>query len=299
MADNVQSDRVQAMADERRTAILALARKLADQKAHYLWGAEGQTPSSRAPYYFAPVSVGSDPATFKSTTFGAAWLHDATGSPFVCAGRCFDAAPSPAAAIIAHPETDPKLKEFVEKYHKTHPSQYTYPEPLTPRVIVGSGDGEPMDYTTGTPRHLAGTLVWGESCNGKQHFDCGGFIRWVVKQVCGMSIAGVSTNPTQQNALGQPMGRFLTKDDTVMKADILVYPGHIAFATGEPALKYDPKGRYKVAQADCATNGVNYNATHPADNTSCVRLSDSTLIGSVFASAVRAAVDGFSLRPNA
>lgn len=298
MADTVQSDRVQTMADERRTAILALAKQLADQKAHYLWGAEGQTPSSRAPYYFAPVSVSSDPAAFKSTTFGAAWLHDATGSPFVCAGRCF-AASSPAAAVIAHPETDPKLKDFVAKYHKTHPSQYTYPEPLTPRVIVGSGDGEPMDYTTGTPRHLAGTLVWGESCNGKLHFDCGGFIRWVVKQVCGMSIAGISTNPTQQNPLGQPMGRVLTKDDTVMKADILVYPGHIAFATGDPALKYDPKGRYNVAQADCATNGVTYGTPHNADNTSGIRLSDSTLIGSVFASAVRAAMGGFSLRPSA
>lgn len=296
MPDNVQSDKLQAMCEDRRKQIMHLAKHLAEQGAHYLWGAEGQTPSSQHPYYFASVTVSRDPAAFRSTTFGAASLN-VNGEPFVCAGRCF-AVSTPAAAIIANAATDKRLREFIDAYHKSPFSPYTYPGRLTPRLIRGTGDGEPMDYTKSTPQtkashgHLDQTLVWGEACNGKPHFDCGGFVRWVVRQVCAVSIAGISANPTQKNQVGQPMGRKLGPNDTVMKADILVYNGHVALATGDPALPYRTTTRYTVAQADCATNGVNFGQQHDQDNTSCIRLSDSTLIGSVFQDAIRASLDG-------
>ena len=296
MATTIQPDAMAQWCDKRRTAIMALCQKLATDGAHYLWGAEGLRPSSKAPHYFAPRAVSLDKSARASTTFAAAQHFDQDAQRFVCAGRCFVVS-SPANAIIANPASDNKLEAFIKNCIDKHLEPWNCHEKLTPRLILGTGDGEPRDYNESTEYtkrkqgHLDKTLVWGESCNDKLHFDCGGFVRWVVSQVCAMSIAGISKYPTQKNAFGQPMARLLTKDDTVMKADILVYAGHIAFATGTPALKYDPHTHYNVAQADCATNGVNYNVVHQKDNTSCIRLSDSTLVGSALASTARAGTD--------
>lgn len=129
-----------------------------------------------------------------------------------------------------------------------------------------------MNYATG--ENLTDKLVWGEGCDDTLHFDCGGFVRYVVRQVCGVSVAGINGRPDPQ-----PLGTLVAQGDPVLPADILVYDGHIAFATGEDTIPYSKTSFYHLAQAESATEGVNYGKLHKSQNVKCIRLSESVLLG--------------------
>lgn len=287
MADTTSADQRQAVASQRK-AILQLAKQQADDGAHYLWGAQGLRPSSKYPEAFAPIVLtrASDVPgrSIRDTTFCAA-ITNVGGLVSVCAGRCLDPRLSKAehtTIIVPSAESDPLIGKFIDHYKDNHNAQYGWwGRERTPRKVRGNAE----DYTSSTPRKLDGLIVWGENCNDALHFDCGGFIKWIVQQVCHANIEGISQDPSKKNASGDPMGRFLKAGEIVEPADILVYAGHIAFATGDPlaaapeSLRYSTTQRYMVAQADCAVFGVNYGHVHDQANQSCIRLSDSTLLG--------------------
>lgn len=248
-----------------RRRILDVAKGLATDGAHYLWGAEGQKPTTGGPLLYAPVTLGRDKAD--QSCFCAAVLNGC-----VCAGRCGRF--TPRSKIADPPGTDADLLRFIDKYQSKSAAQFGWGDELTPRVIKGHGV---KDYTLG--RELSGKVVWGEGCDDTLHFDCGGFVRWVVQTALHLSISGISANPEQLNHFGKPMGALVAVGQTVLPADILVYEGHIAFATGDPPVPYSAVGHYNVAQAESGTEGVNYGKSRGGTNLKCIRLSDSTLLG--------------------
>lgn len=264
---------------QKRNDILAFAKSLSDDGAHYLWGAGGEKPGANGTVKYAPVVLDSDKV--EQTTFCAATIT-VGGVVYVCAGRFRhkDLATAQPREKIAMPRTGPpaavplkELLRFIDKNSKTPSTQIGWGTDLTPRMVKGD---QIMDYSTGT--NVTDLVVWGEGCDDTQHFDCGGFVRYVVRKVCGVSIDGISANPGKANIHGEPMGSLVAEGDDMLPADILVYAGHIAFAIGSPAQKYSSVTDYSLAQAESAVYGVNYGKTHRQHSQKCIRLSPSTLL---------------------
>ena len=259
-----------ATAEQRRQEILNFAQGLARDGAHYLWGAEALKPS-RTSGGFAPVAL-DQPA---NATFCAA-TNTVGGQVFVCAGRC---SRRTGGGLIASPDNNTLLKAFIAQWAGKPHSQYGWGDELTPRLVKGK---DVRDYQGGID--LTDQVVWGEGCDHTLHFDCGGFVRWVVLQVCGVVIKGISGLPDPATMLTPkhtPMARLVKAGETLLPADIVVYDGgtHIAFAIADdkPLYVEGSKSSYKVAQAECATDGVTYGGPHSAKATKCIRLSDDAL----------------------
>ncbi|HKD24604.1 MAG TPA: hypothetical protein VKC66_01625 [Xanthobacteraceae bacterium] len=277
---------LEAECNYKRLDILNYAKRLATPDgAHYLWGTEGEKPTVGGKVSYAPVVM--DQTKLSETCFCAATI-DVGGTTYVCPGRfkhqdLSSIKPSQKIALMPNEpvfEDNSAIQEvrrFIDKYGGNNNSQIGWGFELTPRVIKGNSI---MDYTT--KKDLTGALVWGEGCDDTQHFDCGGFVRHVVKHICGVSISGISDilkGHEKRNVHGEPMGTLLTEDDAILPADILLYPGHIAFAIDSPpGMMYSQIGHYCVAQAESATNGVSYGKRHDAKNAGCIRLSPSTLL---------------------
>jgi hypothetical protein len=264
---------------QKRNDILAYCKRLADDGAHYLWGAAGDKPSTNGAVQYAPVVLDSDKP--QQSCFCAATIT-VGNVVYVCAGRFRhdDLGSTKPARKIAVPAVGPpddaalkELQAFIEKNKKSPASQVGWGFELTPRSVKGDSI---MDYSTST--NVTNAVVWGEGCDDTQHFDCGGFVRHVVKKVCGVPIDGISMNPGGKNILGEPMGMLVEEGDPIFPADILVYAGHIAFAIGSPSQPYSKLTKYAVAQAESAVYGVNYGKTHSQQSQKCIRLSASTLL---------------------
>jgi hypothetical protein len=272
-------DSLEQQCIQKRNDILAYCKRLADDGAHYLWGAAGDKPTTNGAVQYAPVVL--DANKPEQTCFCAATIT-VNKVVYVCAGRFRHdgLANAKPARKIAVPATGPpdanSLKEllgFIEKNGKTPTSQIGWDSDLTPRVVKGDSI---MDYSTSTD--VTNAVVWGEGCDDTQHFDCGGFVRHVARKVCGVPIDGISMNPGQKNILGEPMATLVEEGDPILPADILVYAGHIAFAIGSPSQAYSKLTKYAVAQAESAVYGVNYGKTHSQQSQKCIRLSASTLL---------------------
>jgi hypothetical protein len=259
----------EALCQQKRNEIMAYAYRLADEGAHYLWGAEGLRPSQAAQTHFAPVVLREDAP--EQSTFCAAVLNG-----YVCAGRVRhkQVASLPPVAKISEPRTDRSLTDFIKQYKNSPNAQCGWGTQLTPRLVQGD---DVMDYG-GTGTKLTGKVVWGEGCDETLHFDCGGFVRHVVKHVCGTDIHGISDNPEKLNARNKPMGSVLALGDAVLPGDLFVYKGHIGFADRGPHPPYAMTTHYTLVQAESASLGVNYGHKHGQQNQKCIRLSESTLL---------------------
>ena len=66
-------------------------------------------------------------------------------------------------------------------------------------------------------------------------------------------------------------------NDATLPADLLIYPGHIAFAIGSPVTS-GSKVAYALAQAEASVYGVTYGKTRSDTPTQRIRLTDSTLL---------------------
>ena len=267
--------------NQKRNDILAYAFRLADEGAHYLWGANGEKPATKGTVQYAPVVLDSDNP--EKSSFCAASIV-VGGITYVCAGRFRhdDLASSKPARKIAITATGPANKDdaamkdllsFIEKNRSNPSAQVGWGFDLTPRLVKGDSI---MDYSTNTD--VTNAVVWGEGCDDTAHFDCGGFVRYVVRKVCGVPIDGISANPGQNNILGEPMATLVQEGEPMLPADILVYAGHIAFAMGVPAQNYNKHTSYALAQAESAVYGVNYGKKHSQTSQKCIRLSASTLL---------------------
>lgn len=130
-----------------------------------------------------------------------------------------------------------------------------------------------------TKTDITDKVVWGEGCDDTMHFDCGGFVKWIVRQTCKILIEGIA--PAGKNAHGQVLGTLLDEGDAMLPADILVYKNHIGFAIADRGETYSKVTSYALAQAECATLGVTYGTVHTQTNLRCIRLTDSVLFGGI------------------
>lgn len=139
--------------------ILQLARKQVG--AHYLWGGRGEIPGQgtacslpgrnvrMAPDSFDPQAPAVRTAfhpLFRATCAGR-WGNKSGGRPFM---------PRDADLIGYLEQQKFKPPERVQDYFG-----------FTPRKVSGG------NYTDQA-------LVWGEPCDGKRHFDCVGFLNWIM-----------------------------------------------------------------------------------------------------------------------
>ncbi len=129
----------------KRAAIVALARRLADDGAHYLWGAEGQKPGERGLTLAQPVL---DPAQPKKTVFCAGVLGGC-----VCVGRFrasgFNAMRPPEKVWdLANASGQDDVVAFIKRNQSNPAAQVGWGSELTPRLITGYADarGAPKDY---------------------------------------------------------------------------------------------------------------------------------------------------------
>lgn len=270
----------------RRQSILQYAKQLADEGAHYLWGADGSKPGAGGNVRLKKYKL--DVNDLGHTTFCAATTRaqgeDLAMYDFVCAGRCSHPGmlgkKNPASGKIANPASDTELIRFVQQKDAIRNREVGWGDALTPRRVEGDSV---TDYERAGKPELVGHVVWGEGCDDTRHFDCGSFVRHVVQRVCHVSIDGITRQnlAVWKNPWGQLMARNVAKGEPMLPADILVYPGHVAFAI-DGGQKYDTGHEYFVAQAESAVYGVNYRKVHHGANTKCIRLSDTTLLGGVF-----------------
>lgn len=260
---------------DRRAAIIKQAKAVCDQNGHYLWGGHGQKPAPNGPITLADPVL--DTANLANTQFCAAVLN---GN--VCVGR-FRAPPvrvqSPVQKIWNTMTDD--VAKFVKSNAANPGAQVGWNGGLTPRCVKGyagnDAQGSPTDYEGGGP--LLNSVVWGEGCDDTQHFDCNGFVQYVVRLACGQSILGFESITDQRpvmNKLGQPLGSVVKAGEEFMPGDLLCYKGHVAFVLdGGPA--YAVGAPYTVVHAESAIYGLNYGKTK-GGHYKCIRLSASTLL---------------------
>src|ERR1700693_1555174 len=146
-------DSAEQLCNQKRTDILAYAKRLADDGAHYLWGAAGDKPSTNGAVRYAPVVL--DPDRPELSSFCAATIT-VSNVVYVCAGRFRHdgLATAKPAKKIAVPSVGPpedlsrrELLAFIEKNGKNPASQVGWGFDLTPRVVKGDSI---MDYSTST-----------------------------------------------------------------------------------------------------------------------------------------------------
>jgi hypothetical protein len=78
------ADSVEQLCTQKRTDILSFAKRLADDGAHYLWGANGEKPAANGTVSYAPVVLDTD--KLQVTCFCAAIINYGAVQ-YVCAGR--------------------------------------------------------------------------------------------------------------------------------------------------------------------------------------------------------------------
>ncbi len=140
-------------------AIVRLAKQLRDDGTHYLWGAQ----TDGTPNILRPDRRGPEP---EKTFMHCATLYAGNIDKGVCAGR-------PEAAEV---KNKPKWNG--------QDASASGPLFRWPRYFKDTSDD-------GSPKVQEG-LVWGEDCNGKNHFDCAGFVRYCFRQVLGQNIIPVN-----------------------------------------------------------------------------------------------------------
>jgi cell wall-associated NlpC family hydrolase len=136
--------------------------------SHYLWGSAGATPGGKDGAWYRPGAVNLersslDPA--KPSVFAA--TCDWAGH-FVCAGIYRKI---PGGRGDVNPQ-DRDLKDYLSLLGNLKRENLWYPfySRFTPRVVRGSN----VDSD--------GRIVWGEDCREVRHFDCVGFVNFVLSQ---------------------------------------------------------------------------------------------------------------------
>jgi NlpC/P60 family len=172
-----------------KTKVIQLARAQTLAGAHYLWACAGNTPGNSDGAWYrrdkaqlhpnVPDLDGglntADNSKYKvyTPTLFAAFADDATGV-FPCIGRTakFDVPLALNLSMTSGAAFDLKLKDLTQdqfdelKQKARDVDKYRWPRP---NDLL---DNNALHHST----------VWGESCVGKRHFDCIGFINWLLSE---------------------------------------------------------------------------------------------------------------------
>ena len=133
--------------------------------SHYLWGSAGATPMGQDGAWYRLGSVGLDQAStdpIKPSVFAA--TCDVSGH-FVCAGA-FRRVPGGRTADPG----DWDLRNYLSQLDSCNSSDdwTPYYGKFTPRVVQGYNVSD------------NGRIAWGEDCRYRRHFDCIGFVNFVL-----------------------------------------------------------------------------------------------------------------------
>ena len=240
-----------------RQNIIDVAKKLSG--CHYLWGSAGASPGSQdgADYRPGSVTLARPSLEVRSPCLNAARC-DASGSTYVCAGRWRNV---PYGRKTD--ERDPDLIDFLSKFRAEgwHVYMLGYADAkrdyflkLTPRKIVG----ENISVEDG-----GGQTVWGEDCRWIRHFDCIGFINYVLNETTSApydnakNIHGWSNDIDGWVRNTQPvdMGEAPVPGDLLFRKNDKGGWGHIAFLSGDNT----------VVQAQDAAHGVHATERFPGN----------------------------------
>jgi hypothetical protein len=274
-----------------RQNIVGFARTLVG--SHYLWGSTGGAPnmgggslyrqSEKGDLLSVDVTIARPSLEPRAPCVKAAECR--ASGVYVCAGRFRKVA---GGKIITN-YGDQDLRDFLDNCEQvgsdviyvprgpTATWESLFQKRLTPRVIVGPGV---QDTISGLV--ISNKPVWGEDCTNVQHFDCLGFISYVL-------------NHTTKKYFNSPhlwigaISDYHRITDEVSMADPPV-PGDLLFR-GEPSKEkpgemtwhhigflYKEGDIGKVVQAEMAVTGVHDTEHyHPDHWTSRRRLSDEYL----------------------
>ncbi|HMF57346.1 MAG TPA: hypothetical protein VK619_13465 [Pyrinomonadaceae bacterium] len=200
------------MADNEALKLLVIqkAREQAKAGAHYLWGAAGNTPgNSDGAWYrpshaqlhpnvpdLEPLTQNRNAAASKHNvhvpTLFAAFVDSSDQGLLPCVGRTVQF-PMPLALDAMdkdkHAAFDLKLKNLtdaqIEEFQRNAGNAASFRWPR-PNSALGNNN----------PHH---STVWGESCVGKRHFDCIGFINWLLSETLNKHIQYGIANYTNKN----------------------------------------------------------------------------------------------------
>lgn len=130
---------------------------------HYLWGSAGAAPGLLNGARYRPGSVFGNEASLKPADLSVSAAKCDVAGHYVCAGR-FEKCGGHIAG-----DDDPALTQLRSQYANGLLAQWdSRPHTLTPRIVRGTGVAS------------ADKIVWAENCYGIRHFDCIGFINYVL-----------------------------------------------------------------------------------------------------------------------
>jgi cell wall-associated NlpC family hydrolase len=180
-----------------RRQVVQRAIDLLNEGSHYLWGAQGGRGTPRL------NTVG---ATDEETYLFTVSLGGHT-QQYVCAGRC--------------------------DHHDVRrlPSRRTLEQATQAAANGGAGFRWARYYRDGdTVNPSTPGLVFGESCVGKRHFDCAGFVRFCFRQVLNVPIRRMRDTATSVWRRTGNNNSLANVD--IYPGDILYGHGHVGLATG-------------------------------------------------------------------
>jgi hypothetical protein len=185
-------------------------------ESHYLWGAAGATPNEQdgAHYRTGAVNLDADANSKEKPSVFAATC-DVDGH-YVCSGN-FKQFINETGGGYTYP-SDANLTKYLEELRKLPSNSYWYPYKgrFTPRVMKGK------NLDTDDNR-----LVWGEDCRYVRHFDCVGFVNFVLSLTTSQKW---SFNISQYAAGNMTGATKVDLDSPAVDGDILVKnTEHIGF----------------------------------------------------------------------
>lgn len=210
--------------------------------SHYLWGSAGAKPTKQdgAFYRRGSVELAADASSNEEPSVFAATC-DVDGH-FVCAGNFQQFTKDTGGGYTT--ATDIELTDYLDMLRKDpdHAHWYPYKGRFTPRVMKGTN----FDPKTDNNR-----IVWGEDCRGVRHFDCVGFVNFVLNVTTGQQW----TFNISQYGAAMTSATSVPLDSPPEDGDILVNgTEHIAFLCADG----------QVLQAQDHATSVHANETYSA-----------------------------------
>ena len=205
-----------------RDRIVDEARRIAQTGAHYLTYAFGARPGERDPIKGRTVRMVNTTDWANLAVHTAEINNPACGGVLRCTGKYLT-----RARRHTHPTTMPIPANY-NRWLATAGGGGSNPvRPMNgnqyPRRRVINRNGCPPNQGADIcdPKYI----YLGDSCVGKMHFDCVGFICYVFTHVLGRTIDyGLTAWPNQ----GTPVPRLAA----AQPCDLVFWPGHIAIVTG-------------------------------------------------------------------
>jgi hypothetical protein len=212
------------------------------QNAHYLWGAVGNTPGNQDGAKYRPGAAQWNPNEIKDPHSISVWAARANIQGLhVCCGRFNKALGGISGGRDDVLPTDWDLLHYLEQLKdlvSKNQSDWNWPpyfEHYTPRYAQWGANGR---TDTGKKEDISRKLVWGEDCRDIRHFDCIGFVNYVLA-ACHVSIMGNQSDETGCMAAQKEIGYYY-KYETIESG--IGWPGDIVTRNHEHIGILDGKG---------------------------------------------------------